>query len=107
MAQEAAECWADHGARERPLREAAHHEVDVLVAAVHGLQQPDGVRLHGVVELGEGGDGGQAAVLPHLAVGGQPVVPPGLDDGGDLVNSEIWKKIDCNMDGDGECSLLK
>ena len=59
------------------------------MVSVHRLQQPDGLCLHGVIELPEGGDGGQAAVLPHLVVGGQTVVPPSLDDGCNLVNPKI------------------
>ena len=59
------------------------------MVTVHGLQEPDGLRLHAVVELPEGGDGGQAAVLPHLVVGGQPVIPPSLDNGCNLVNPKI------------------
>ena len=59
------------------------------MVTVHGLEQPDGLCLHGVVELPEGGDGGQAAVLPHLVVGREAVVTPSLDDGRNLVNPKI------------------
>lgn len=59
------------------------------MVAVNRLQEPDGVCLHGVVELEEGGDGRQAAVLPHLVVGGEAVVTPSLDDGRNLVNPKI------------------
>ena len=78
--------------RERALGQTSDHEVHVVLVPVDGPEQLDDVLLYGVVELVEGVDGREAAVLPDLGVGGQAVVPPGLDDGGDLVDSEV-----CNV----------
>ena len=54
-------------------------------------EQADDLVVHGVVELVEVVDGGEAAVLPDLSVGRQPMVSTCLDDRSDLVNSQICK----------------
>ena len=91
LAEETAEGWPDHGTGERPLSETSDHEVHVVLVAVDRPEKVDDVILDGVVELVEVVDGRQSAVLPDLGVGGQPVVPARLYDGGNLVNSEVCK----------------
>ena len=91
LAKETAEGRTHHGSTERPLGQTSNHEVDIVLVVVDRPQQADDLVVHGVVEFVEGLDGWEAAVLPDLSVGWQAVVSTCLDDGRDLVNSEICK----------------
>ena len=91
MAEKTAEGWTHHGSTERPLGQTSHDKVHIVLMAVDRPQQVDDLVVHGVVELVEVVDGREAAVLPDLSVGWQPVISTCLNDGRDLVNSEICK----------------
>ena len=91
LTKEAAEGRTHHGSTERPLGQTSNHEVNIVLVVVDRLEQADDLIVHGVVELPEAVDGREAAVLPDLSVGWQAVISPSLDDGRDLVNSEICK----------------
>ena len=91
LAEEAAEGRTHHGSTERPLGQTSNHEVHIVLMVVDRLEQADDLIVHGVVQLLEAVDGREAAVLPDLGVGWQPVVSPRLNDCRDLVNSEICK----------------
>ena len=54
-------------------------------------EQTDQLVVDGVVELVEVVDDGEAAVLPDLGVGRQPMISTCLYDRRDLVNSQICK----------------
>ena len=49
---------------------------------VNTAERLDHVFVDGVVELGEGGDGGEPARAPDVGVGGQAMVSAAVDDGG-------------------------
>ena len=91
LTEEAAEGRPHHGSTERPLGQTSNHEVHIVLVVVDRLEQADDLIVHGVVQLLEAVDGREAAVLSDLSVGWQAVVSTGLDDGRDLVNSEICK----------------
>ena len=103
LTKETAEGRTHHGATERSLGQTSNHEVDVVLVVVDGPEQADDLVVHGVVELVEAVDGREAAVLPDLGVGGQAVVSTCLNDGRDLVNSEICNhKTEIRSRGGGQ-----
>ena len=91
MTQQTTERRPHNRPRERALGQTSDHEVHVVLVPVDGPEQLDDVLLDGVVELVEGVDGREAAVLSDLSVGWQPMISTCLNDGRDLVNSEICK----------------
>ena len=66
LPQETSEGRSNHCSREGPLGQTSHYQVHVLVVAVDRLQQSDSLVFHCVVQLREGVDGWQAAVLANL-----------------------------------------
>ena len=106
LTKETAEGRTHHGATERSLGQTSNHEVDVVLVVVDGPEQADDLVVHGVVELVEAVDGREAAVLPDLGVGGQAMVSTCLNDGRDLVNSEICNhKTEIRSRGGGQGGL--
>ena len=91
LTKETAEGRPHHGSTERTLGQTSNHEVNIVLVVVDRLEQADDLIVHGVVQPFEAVYGREAAVLPDLGVGWQPVVSPRLNDGRDLVNSEICK----------------